>query len=401
MRKNGVNREIVDISGGICAPEGFLINAVHCGFCEGEKPDLAVIVAKKKCATAFMGSNIPCCGAPVSVSKRHLQKSPYARALLVNSGVANAFGDEAVKLSERVCGELAKRLKCDASEILIASTGRLGEKISEATFLNGLDALTAGLENTEEARSRVAVAIENEGSRANEFAFSFQIGDYNCKFGVLYKGNVQVCPNMATTLCFITTDVDIAPQTLQKALNVAVNETLNQLDLDGASSPNDCVCIMASGTAGNYRIKEEDSEYKKFLFALTAALDKVCQSISSGMVDAKKLFIGKVTGARSKRAARLIAKEIVGSVGLKSSLAAQRVDLDALLCSICAAGETVGFDKAEITLCSPNGKIVLFSVGERIVHTASVLQRILDGKEVEICVNLYDGNYAANGYSCI
>ncbi len=396
MRKNGINRELLPMTGGICAPDGFLTNGARCGFTDENKPDLAVIVAKKKCATAFVGANYPCQGAPVKITRKHLSKTQHARAILVNSGIANAFGENANGLCESVCIELAKRLQCDKSEVVIASTGLLGEKLSLSTFLNGLDQVVSGLDRLEKNRNLTARAIENAAESVKEFAFSFQIGDYPCKIGGLYKGNTHVCPNMATTLCFLTTDVGITPQMLQKALNASVNETLNQLYLDGVASPNDCVCIMASGTAGNYRIAEEDSEYKKFLYVLTSVLDTVCRTLVTGFAGGKKPLICKVTGAKSKRAARLIAKEIVSSPLLKTS-----IDIDALLCAICTAGEALDFNKAEISVCSSTGKLIVFLDGERILPAASAWKKVFDGADLEILVDFSAGNYSALAYACV
>ena len=403
MRKNGVNRQLIPIDGGVCAPVGFSANAVRCGFLTdtvASKEDLALIVANKNYPTAFVGANSAVCGAPILLSNKHL-RAGKARAIIVNSGVANAIGDGAYTLSEEVCRAIAKRLRADANEIVIASTGKLGEKISLQTFLNGMDALVQGLSSSNENSLVAARAIMTDDVREKQLAFSFEIGDITCKIGAICKGNTQVSPNMATTICVLTTDVNITSEMLQKALFCTVNDTLNMLCIDGVSSPNDCVCIMASGEAGNYKISANDSEYAKFIFALGETMDRICRLLASERKGCKQLLICKTFGAQSKRVARLIAKSAVRADGVKNAFACGVIDVQNLLCAIIGTNERVDINKIVISVKTKNGQITVFEDGTCIHLSEDTEKRLLDAGEIECDIHLFDGNYSATAYGCI
>ena len=381
MRKNGVNRQLEPIEGGVCAPAGFQAG----GF-----GGLALIVGEKRFPAAGVFSQSATVGAPVTVSKKHIRLG-YARAIFVNSGAANVFQENGESSAKEICKAVAKRLRCDAEEILIASTGKIGPRFDAQTVLQNVEPLTQRLGASHEHSLVAARNIMTTDKSVKQLSFAFDVGDYRCKIGAIFKGNARVCPNMATTLCFLTTDVNITSQMLQKALVAGINETLNLLDLDGLASPNDSVCILSSRSAGNYLISSPDSEYKKFASALQKTLGEICLLLIKDGDPNAKTFVCEAHGAKSKRVARAVAKSIV------SARIFQRKSwtTDDLICAILGAGEPLELDRSDITLSSKTASLVLMTDGKAIAFSASSVSDILSCDEFTIRVHLNDGNYGA------
>lgn len=404
MRKNGVNRELIPIDGGVCAPEGFKANGVSC-VPEREisqisdKEDLALIIAERPYPTACVYSVGPMFGAPVAVTKKHL-KNGYAQAILVNSGIANVFSEDGEMLAEQACKILAKKVKVYPEDVVIASTGTMSKKFTIAPFLRGMDALVEGVEATHEKSLSTARAIMTTDTYPKQLSFSFFLGDYICKIGAIFKGNVRVCPNLATMLCFITTDVQITPEMLHKALSFASKETFNLLTLDGTSSPNDTVCIMASGKAGNHIIDCEDSEYKKFIYFLEEVMRRICVQIALDGRGANKLLVCKTTGARSKRIARTFSKAIVRALNVKSSISIGKLNVEDLIFTLLNSGEEIYLSKIIISISSSKGRQILFEENKSLKASLQTMEKILEAEEVQIVVELGEGNYSAFAYGC-
>ncbi|MBO5737514.1 MAG: bifunctional ornithine acetyltransferase/N-acetylglutamate synthase, partial [Clostridia bacterium] len=350
MRKNGVNRELREIDGGICAPVGFRANGIHAGFTDDEnKKDLALIVAERRCPTACVYSTEYKSSGPALTSKRHL-KYGLARAILVNSGVANVFLPKGERLAEMASRVLAACSDVDCNDTIIASTGEVGKPMSLETFEQGMRPLVQGLQATEEGSLAAAEAIMTTDSYPKHTAFSFDLGDFPCKIGALFKGNVHVCPNTATTLIFLTTDVNISSEMLQKALSLCVKDTVNLLVGDGTPSPNDMVCIMANGKAGNYKISREDTEFSKFTFALRKALAELCRRLVADCDKQGKILTCKVAGAFSQQVARAIAKTVVGSANIRRAILRGASDIESILYAINSVTDTANYGDMQISL---------------------------------------------------
>ena len=409
MRKNGVNKELTPVDGGVCAPAGFQANGISCGVSPKNvsretrsgflREDLALIVSDKRCPIACTYAQGGICGATASVTKKHL-RSGYARAIVANSGVANVFGAGAAKAAEEICAALAKYAKISADEVAIASTGSIGERFDNTPIISGMPELVAGLGSGTEKSLAAARALMTTDRWAKQAAFSFELGAFSCKLGAIFKGNGRVCPNMATTLCFITTDVNITPEMLQKALDHAVGETFNMLNVDGASSPNDMVCVMASGLAGNCKIDAPDSEYRKFVFALTEATARICRRIAEDGAENGSVFECKVRGAKSQRMARAIAGAVVGASAVKDSLKNRKADTQSVLCAMYSTGEAVDLNKTEVAFCSDKGRLVVFDEGAAMEASEDALKGVLSGGNVAISVDLHGGNYSATAIGC-
>ena len=384
MRKNGVNRQLEPIEGGVCAPAGFRASGFN---------NLVLIVGEKRFPAAGVFSQSAVVGAPVMVSKKHV-RSGYARAVFANSGVANVCQENGEKSAKEICQAVAKRLHCDTEEILIASTGKIAPRFDPQKVLQNVEPLMQNLGVSNEHSLAAARNIMTTDKSVKQLSFAFDVGDYRCKIGAIFKGNARVCPNMATTLCFLTTDVNVTPQMLQKALESAVNETLNLLDLDGLASPNDSVFMLSSRAAGNYLISCADSEYKKFASALQKTLAEMCFAMIKDGDRSAKTFVCEARGAKSKRVARAVAKSIV------SARIFQREgwQTDDLICAILGAGEPLGLDRAEISLSSKTASVTLMTDGKAIAFSASSVSDILSCGEITLRVHLNDGNYGATAF---
>lgn len=397
MRKNGVNRKLEPILGGVCAPSGFKANAVVCGFGgQNDKPDLALVAADKRCPVAFVCSNGLQRGAPVKVTQKHI-KNGYARAIIVNSGTAIFLQRDGESLAENVCRRLEGCSDFTKEEILIASTGKIGQDVQIETFENGLKSLTRGLAATAEHSTLAARALMTTDSRLKEIAYTFDLGAYACRIGAIFKGSAKVCPNMATVLGVITTDVSISPAALQRALSSIAKDTFNLLNGDGETSPNDMICVFANGNAGNYKIDRADSEYEKFVYALREVATEMCRQIAADGEYAKKRFLCKVKGAKSKQLARAIAAKLVGAEGMKRAIGNGAFDIESLLYAVYATGAETDFSKARITLSSIYGKVIVFE-GEPLRFPAEILKEVLSAEETELCLEMEEGNYSAEAF---
>ncbi len=394
MRKNAVNRELRPVEGGVCAPEGYKANAVACGICEDGSLDFAMIFSEKRCAVACVYAATNNEGAPVKVTKKNMRNG-YARAILVNSGVANVFSADGEQFAKWIC-DLLFQFGVERGETVIASTGEVGKPLEIEPYQRGILPLWQGLASSNEHSLKAAKAIMTEDSFVKQLSYEFDLGDYPCKIGVIFKGGPQISPNMATFLAFLTTDVNISTPLLQKALTAEVKETLNLLNLDGVSSPNDTVCILANGRAGNYKIDCEDSEYQKFRRALRAVLTEVCKLTAKD--GAKKTFTCLVKGVRSKELARKLAKSIVGLEGVKASVLKGFLDVKSILYSLLEKATDIDVEQTQIILRSQSGEIVLYEDEYRFPVKVELIEKIIAGENVEIFLNLGAGNFQSRAY---
>ena len=393
-RKNGVNRELYPIDGGVCAPKGFSANGICAGFLpRSDKYDLALIVSDKRCPAAAVYSTSAVVGAPITVCKRHL-KYGLSCGVIINSGIANVFQDDGEDLSEKVCQMAATLLKVDRADILIASTGMIEPRLTLHTYENSLKELVIGLEESHENSLKAAQAIMTTDKNVKQLSYRFDLGDFSCTIGAIFKGNQRVSPNMATTLGVITTDVNISSEMLQHAFATVARNTFNLLDIDGVASPNDMFCIMANGRAGNCKIEYLDSEYKKFCYVLKEVCWEICKRIALEG-EHEKLLICRVLGAKSKQVARIISKKVATSLELKRAIAENRMDKETLLCAITDVDIVEDFSELSILVKSSNGKIVFCEESKMLLFSEMVMERLLDTKEVELTIDLTKGNFSA------
>ncbi len=397
MRKNGINRELRVIEGGVCAPTGYKANAVASGIRKDGSLDFGMIYSERRCSVACVYAAGKTVGAPVRVSKKNMRNG-YVRAVLVNGGIANCIQEDGENLALSVC-DLLFWHTIERTEIVIASTGKIGEHLSLAPFEKGIKPLWEGLASSEKNSLKVAQAIRSEESEGKQLSFSFDLGDYPCKIGAVFKGGKNVAPNMATFLAFLTTDVNISTPMLQKALEAEVRETFNLLNLDGVASPNDTVCIMANGRAGNYRIDCADSEYKKFTLALRGVLTEICRATAKE--GAEKVLSCRVMGARSKEVSRAVSKTIAGLKVLKECIKRNEMDVESILFAALDAAKPLHAEELRIFLRSAGGEIALYE-GERTLYpNKQTLERIYAAEEVEIGIDYREGNFQSLAFGCV
>lgn len=391
MRKNAVNKQLESIEGGVCAPEGFKANAVACGIRTDGGLDFGMLFSDKRCAVACAYADTPFLGAPVKVSNRNM-KYGYARAILVNGGVANCISSDGEHLAESVC-DLFGRYGVERTETIIASTGRMGEKLTFAPFEKGAKALWEGLASSPETSLRLAQSITANEGCPKELSFQFMLGDYPCKIGAVFTGSHN---NATTFLAFLTTDVNVSSEMLSRALSSAVRETVALINV-GVSSPNDTVCILSSGKAGNYKITCPDGEYKKFADLLKNVLVEICKTAIRDAQGEKNLYV-RVGGAKSKKVSRALAKKIAGLCAVKREMVAGTMDVDVLLCALLCEEELLDPSRIQISVESVFGALVLFEEGKRIPFFKERICAVLRCDEITIRVDLGEGNFESTAY---
>ncbi len=380
------------IEGGICAPEGYVAGALSCGIKGEGKPDFMMILSARRCAVGFVGGTGNNVGAPVKVTRKNMRMG-YARAMIANGGIANALRADGEKLAYRVCDAFFP-YGLERTEILLASTGEIGREFPVERLEKNAKPLLDGLDEKGSERARAALC--GEDSQAKQLSFAFDLGDYPCKIGVIFKGGRNTAPNMATFLAFLTTDVNISTPMLQKALEAEVRETLNLLRLGGAPSPNDCVCIFANGRAGNYKIDCMDSEYKKFTAALRKTLIEVCKATATE--GGRQLFSCTVTGGVSKELSRKLAKAIVASSSVKECLRLGKVDSEDILYTALGEGKELNVERMRLLLRSKKGTLVFFEEGTALPLLKESVERVCSAAEVELLLELREGNFQATAY---
>ncbi len=388
------------IEGGVCAPKGFKANGIHCGIRKNKKKkDFALIVAEKKCATACVYTTNLVKGAPILVTKKNVADG-YAQAVIVNSGNANTCNANGVEIAERMCELVEKELGIKASDVVVASTGVIGQPLSLEPMAEGISTLAAGLGDSLAHNLSAAEAIMTTDLVAKEIAFEFEIDGKKCRIGAICKGVGMLCPNMATMLMFVTTDVNITPQMLQKALSADVKDSLNMVSVDRDTSTNDTLCVMASGFAGNKLIETQDGNYKKFCAALHEVTKEMCRKIAADGEGATKLIECKVTGAKSKKIARTVAKSVVCSNLLKAAIFGADANWGRVLCAIGYSGADVDVQKIDVAFLSAAGKIEVCKNGMGVEFSEELAKKVLSEKEIDIFIELNDGNYSATGWGC-
>ncbi|MBE7068128.1 MAG: hypothetical protein E7381_02385 [Clostridiales bacterium] len=395
MRKNGINKELVEIEGGVCAPLGFCANATVCGILNGNKEDLALIASERRVPTACVFSKGGILSPSVTVTQKHLKSNRgQAQAILLNGGVAN-FSEVGETLAENACRSLERKAQISRDEIIVISTGKIGEVFPSTAYLQGIERLAEGLNCCKVASQKVARTIAPTAERARQKAFSFLLGDTPCKIGAVFQKGIHNEKTPSGLVCCLTTDVCITFERLQKALASAVRESFDLLCVDGAPSPCDTVCIMASGKAGNYKISDEDTEYDKFRYFLTEALKKICFATAS-VCSENKAFSCRVEGAKSARLAKTVAKALAYSQTVKRIFSDLETDAEGILCELHAVSERIVLERLSFTLKSSTGEAVLFEDGKCANFQENALKRIVLGESTELFVRLGRGNYTAS-----
>ena len=386
------------IEGGICAAKGFTANGIHCGIRRNHsKKDLTLIFSSVPASAAAVYTTNLVKGAPLIVTKNHLQDG-IAQAVICNSGNANTCNANGIESAERMSVLTAEHLGISPDDIVVASTGVIGQPLSIDPIMNGLPALVEGL--SAEGGKAAAEGIMTTDTIMKEVAVEFEVGGKTCHIGGIAKGSGMIHPNMATMLVFITTDCAITPALLQKALSGDIANTFNMVSVDGDTSTNDMVTVLANGLAGNETIAEENEDFAVFMQALNSVTVNLCRKIAGDGEGATKLLECKVTGGKTESIAKTVAKSVICSSLLKAAMFGADANWGRVLCAIGYSGAAVDVNKINVAFRSPAGTISVCENGAGIPFSEEVAKQVLLEKEIEILVGLNDGEAASVAWGC-
>lgn len=391
------------VKGGVCAAKGFRANGIQCGLVHAgasltaKKNDLAMILADEECSAAAVYTTNKVKGAPILVTKKHLENG-RARAVIVNSVNANTCNADGAEKAEAMCSLTAKALGIEEDDVIVASTGVIGQPLPIEPIAAGIPALVEGL--TYDGNPRAVEAIMTTDTMQKEVAVQFTLGGKTCTMGGMLKGSGMIHPNMATTLTFITTDAAITPELLQRALSDVVKVTLNRVSVDGDTSTNDMVCVMASGAAGNKEVSSENKDFEIFENALYDLMLNFARMMARDGEGATKLIECRVTGAASEKSAEIIAKSVITSSLLKSMIFGEDANAGRIYCAIGYADSDFDVNKADIAVASAAGKIVLGEKGCVVQFSEEDAKKVLQEEEIQILVDLGEGSGNAVCWGC-
>jgi glutamate N-acetyltransferase/amino-acid N-acetyltransferase len=393
----GKDKIMKEISGGVCAAKGFKANGIHCGIRKNHsKRDLALIVSEKRAATACVYTANLVRSAPIKVTKSHVADG-YAQAVICNSGNANTCNANGIEIAEGMSALVEQHTGIKAEDVIVGSTGVIGQPLSLEPIEGGMAELTAGLGDNSDA---AADAIMTTDTRKKEIAVSFNIGETECKIGGIAKGSGMIHPNMATMLVFVTTDCAITPEMLQKALSEDVKTSFNMVSVDGDTSTNDTVAVMANGLAGNAEIATEGADFDAFCEALHYVTVALCRMIAGDGEGATKLVSCKVTGASDEATAKTVAKSVICSSLVKAAMFGADANWGRVLCAIGYGGANVDVDKVDVSFSSSAGEIPVCKDGAGIEFSEEKAKEILLEKEIDINVALNSGAATAEAWGC-
>lgn len=385
--------------GGVTAPKGFLANGIHCGIRKNkDKKDLMLIVSDVLCDAAAVYTQNLVCGAPVTVTRENL-KNGKARAVICNSGIANTCNADGVEKAEAMCALTEQYTGIPANDVVVASTGVIGQPIDLEPIQSGMQTLVDGL--NENGSSAAAQAIMTTDTVKKEIAVSVALsGGKTCTLGAIAKGSGMIHPNMATMLSFITTDANISAEMLQKALRWCVTRSYNMLSVDGDTSTNDTVAILANGLCGNTRMETENEDYAVFCRALFKICNHVVRMLAKDGEGATKLVVCEVVGAADEETARICAKSVIRSPLVKTAMFGSDANWGRVLCALGYAGAAIDVSKIDVSFRSRKGSVPVCKNGAGIEFSEEKAKEVLLEDEIEILVDLNSGDAEATAYGC-
>ena len=386
------------IEGGICAAKGFKANGIHCGIRKNKsKRDLSLVVSDVRATAAAVYTTNLVKGAPIFVNQKHLADG-HAQAIICNSGIANTCNANGIEMAEEMGKLVEKAIGVKSDDVVIASTGVIGMPLNIAPIANGMDELVAGLDY--DNGSLAAEGIMTTDTKKKEFAVSFDIDGVECKIGGIAKGSGMIHPNMATMLVFVTSDVAITSEMLQKAVSEDVKTSFNMISVDGDTSTNDTFAVLANGMAGNKLIDSEGEAYDKFCEALHEVSVYLSRKIAGDGEGATKLLECRVTGGKTDEIAKKVAKSVICSSLTKAAMFGADANWGRVLCAIGYSGADVDITKIDVSFESKKGKIEVCRNGAGVDFSEEKAKEILLEKEIGILVDLNDGDFDATAWGC-
>ncbi len=386
------------ILGGVCAAKGFTASGMHCGIRKDKtKKDLSLIYSEKPCTAAAVYTTNLVKGAPLTVTKEHI-KNGIAQAVICNSGNANTCNADGIEIAEKMSALVSENLPVSAEDVVVASTGVIGQKLDITPIQNAIPTLCKSL--SRKGNDDAANGIMTTDTVDKQIAVSFELNGKECTIGGMAKGSGMIHPDMATMLVFITTDVAISQEMLQKALSTDIQNTFNMLSIDGDTSTNDMVTVLANGMAENEKIISDNDDFKTFMKALNSVTVGLCKMIAADGEGATKMLECNVSGASSKSVAKTVAKSVICSSLLKAAMFGADANWGRVLCAIGYSKADVDVNKIDVSFKSCKGEIKVCKNGHSIDFSEEKAKEILLENEIEILVDLKDGEFSSSAWGC-
>ena len=389
------------IEGGVCAAKGFKASGVHVGVKTHAdwKKDVALIVSETPCAAAGVFTRNVVKAAPIHIDLAHL-KNGVARAIIANSGNANACAPHGEEYAERMCAAAAKVIGCAADDVLVSSTGVIGQTINIDAIEGGMEKLYDALASSAEASDAAAHAIMTTDTVKKEAAVETIVDGKAVRVGGIAKGSGMIHPNMGTMLCFITTDCAISSDMIRAALLETVEISFNRISVDGDTSTNDSCMVLANGLAGNAEITERGPAYAAFLEALQALCVKLARDMASDGEGAKHLITCTVRGAKSVKSAEIISKSVISSTLMKAAIFGADANWGRALCAMGYSGESFDPEKVNVSFASATGEIDVCANGRGLDFDEDKAKTILTEHDIEIRIAMGEGDAACTCWGC-
>ena len=386
------------IEGGVTAAQGFVAGGIHCGVRKNKsKPDLAMIYSEKPCAAAAVYTQNLVKGAPILVTQKNIADGA-AKAVICNSGNANTCNADGEEKAQTMCDLTAQALSIDPQDVVVASTGVIGQVLPIEPIQAGIPELVKAL--SADGSHAAATAIMTTDTIAKEAAAEVEIGGKTVKVGGISKGSGMIHPNMATMLCFVTTDCAISPAMLDKAIHQVTEKTFNMISVDGDTSTNDTFAILANGAAGNPEITAPGPDYDAFAQALEAVCRQLSKLMAGDGEGATKLLICRVDGAADLSMARTVSKSVICSTLFKAAMFGADANWGRVLCAIGYSGAAVDVNKIDVSFRSAKGQVDVCQNGAGIPFSEEKASQVLSEHEIEILVHLHLGEASAEAYGC-
>ena len=389
------------IDGGVCAAQGFKAAGIHVGVKTHAdwKKDVALIVSDVDCAASAVFTKNVVKAAPIHVDRAHLADGK-ARAIIANSGNANACAPHGEENAEKMCAAAAKAIGCKAEDVLVSSTGVIGQTLNVKVIEDGVPELYSALAATPEASDAAAHAIMTTDTEKKEAAVETVIGGKVVRMGGVAKGSGMIHPNMGTMLCFLTTDCAISPEMIRTALLETVNVSFNRISVDGDTSTNDSCIVLANGMAGNAVITEKGEDYAAFLEALQALCTELAKKMASDGEGAKHLITCTVKGAADEAQAETVSKSVISSTLTKAAIFGADANWGRVLCAMGYSGAEFDPDKVDVHFTSAAGDIAVCEKGRGLDFDEELAKKILTEHDVEINITMGEGNAACTCWGC-
>lgn len=385
------------ITGGICAAKGYKAAGIHCGIRKNKsKKDLSLIISEKPASAAAVYTTNLVKGAPLLVTKKHISNG-VAQAIICNSGNANTCNSNGIEIAEQTCELVAEALQMDKTDIVVASTGVIGQPLDIAPIKAAIPSLVASLGDNSDA---AAEGIMTTDTTKKEIAVEFELDGKTCRIGGIAKGSGMIHPDMATMLVFITTDCAISSEMLRKALSSDIKDTFNMVSVDGDTSTNDMVTVLANGMAGNIEINSEGDAFNIFMKALNTVTVYLCRAIAGDGEGATKLLECKVHGAAASETAKTVAKSVICSSLTKAAMSGADANWGRVLCAIGYSKANVDVSKIDVAFTSAAGTVAVCKNGAGITFSEELAKTILTEGEITIDINLNSGSYSSTAWGC-